>query len=337
MKKIILLLLITFSNPLLSQEINEYIQKGIEYHDAKNYNNAIKIYKKALKIDNESTLAHYEIALSYNAMQDYKNAIKHSDIVLKHNKDYLIPAYLIKGSSLDIMGETKESINVFRKAIKEHGNNYLLYYNLALNYYKIKEYNDAEKNAINAILTNSNHTSSHLLLGNINYLKKQKVQTLLPLYYFLFLEPDSNRSNEAYGLLIANLKSGVAKDSEKPNNINITLNVDSKNDDEFGAAELMISLLEANKYSEKEKEKTEEEIFEENTTSFFTVLGELKKDSNKGIYWELYTSFFYELSQSDHIEAYCHYIRQVNNQKSVEWLLNNDKKLEEFDLWLQEN
>jgi len=326
------------SNTVFSQEIKEYIERGIKYHDNKEYDNAIKIYKKALSIDNTSTLAHYEIALSYNAVQDFENAIKHSDVVIKHNMNHLIAAYLIKGSCLDNMGKTKKSINVFKKAIKEHGGHYLLYYNLALNYYKIKEYNDAEENAIKAIVTNTNHTSSHLLLGNINHLKKQKVQTLLPLYYFLLLEPDSNRADEAYKLLHANLKSGVAKDTKKPNTINISLNLDSKKDDEFGAAELMISLLEANKYSDEKdnKDQTEEELFTKNTTSFFTVLGDLKKDSNKGIYWELYTSFFYQLSQSDHMETYCHYVSQRGNNKSVDWLNDNNEKLKEFDLWLQE-
>jgi tetratricopeptide (TPR) repeat protein len=247
----------------------------------------------------------------------------------------MIQAYLTKGSALDVLGKTKESVKVFEKAIKKTEGHYLLYYNLALNYYKINEFDKAELNVINAIEKNPNHTSSHLMLAKMNDNKGNSVQALLSIHYFLFLEPNSNRSLEGYEILQRNFGGNVSKDETKPNTINILLS--PNNDSQFGAAELMVSLLEASKTLEENEGKSDDEMFIENTESFFKVLGELKNDKNKGIWWTFYTPFFYNISKSNHLEAYCKSISQVGNKNSKEWLSKNEKKLSEFNTWLKNN
>ena len=86
---------------------------------------------------------------------------------------------------------------------------------------------------------------------------------------------------------------GVERKDEK--NINVSVPFTSKSDD-FGAAEMMISLLEASKYAEENKNKTEMEIFIEKNKSIFSILGELKKE-NKGFWWDFYVTKFYDLNQ----------------------------------------
>ena len=273
--------------------------------------------------------------MSYFGAKQYKKAIEFSDKVLDQNADYMIQAYLTKGSALDVSGKTKESIIVFEKAIKKTEGHYLLFYNLALNYYKINEFDKAELNVINAIEMNPNHASSHFMLAKMNDSKGNSIQTLLSIHYFLFLEANSNRSLEGYDILQRNFGGNVSKDENKPNTINIML---SPNDDsQFGAAELMISLLEASRTLEENEGKSDDDMFIENTESFFKVLGELKKDENKEIWWTFYTPFFYDIAKSDHLETYCKYISQVENESSKKWLSDNNEKLSEFDNWLKNN
>lgn len=331
---LILALLFISTQVIAQSSIEDFVKEGIQYHDKGDYDKAIKSYEKALKIDPKSTLIHYEIALSYFTKGDYKKAIKHSDKVLSQNAEYMIQAYMTKGSALDLLGKTEESIKLFEKAIKKTEGHYLLYYNLALNYYKISSLDKAEENVINAIAKNTNHSSSHLMLANIHHLKGNPVQALLASYYFLFLEPNTKRSLEAYKILEENFGGNVSKDEEKENTINIMLSPNE--DSQFGAVELMISMLEASKSLEENEEKTDDEMFVENTDSFFTILGELKKEDNKEIWWTFYTTFFYDLAKSDHIETYCKYITQANNENSKKWLVENEKKLIEFDAWLKE-
>ncbi len=329
-----MLLLISICSNAQS-DIETLVKEGIQYHDKGDYDKAIGIYKKALEIDTKSTLVNYEIALSYFSKGDYDNAITYSDVVLKQNKEHMLAAYMTKGSALDMLGKTNESIKLFKKAIKNTDGHFLLFYNLGLNYYKLNDLNNAEENVILAIENNPGHSSSHLMLATIHNQRGNEVQTLLATHYFLFLEPNSQRSIDAYSMLQNNFGGNVSKDAEKPNTINILLS--PSEDTDFGAAELMISLLEASKSTEENEGKTEDEMFVENTESFFKILGELKKKKNKEIWWTFYTTFFYDLAKSEHIETYCKYISQSSNENSKKWLAKNTEKLDTFDVWLKSN
>lgn len=332
---IIIFILILNSISLQAQStVDDFVKKGIEYHDAQNYELAIETYKKALEKNPKSTLVNYEIALSYFSSKNYKKSIEYSDKVLKQKSTHMIQAYITKASSLDVLGKTKESIKLFEKAIKNEGDHYLLHYNLGLNHYKLGQLDDAEKHVIKAIESNSNHASSHNMLAYIQNQKGNTVQTLLALHYFLFLEPDSNRSIDAYMLLHDKFGGNVTKDKNKPNTINISIS-SLGGDSDFGAAELMVGMLEASKTLEENEGKTDDEMFIENTDSFFTVLGELKKKKHKDIWWTFYTTFFYELAKSDHMETYCQYINQSGDNDSRKWMQDNQEKINAFGDWLK--
>lgn len=313
-------------------DVIDLVKEGIQYHDNGDYKKAILTYKKALKIDSKSTLVNYEIALSYFSKGDYKKAIKYSDKVLDENADYLLEAYMTKGSALDLMGKSQKSIEVFETAIDKLEGHFLIHYNLALNYFKIEDYLNAEINAIRAIELNSNHSSSHLMLAKIHNAKQNSVQAILAFHYFLFLEPNTNRSDEAFGLLQNNFGGSVSKDQDDSNSILISLS--EPEDSPFVAAELMISMLEASKYLEENEGKSEVEMFLENTETFFTTLGALQEDQ-QDIWFAFYIPFFNELSKSGHIETYCRYITQSEHEDSQKWLKENEAKLVEFDNWLQ--
>ena len=86
---------------------------------------------------------------------------------------------------------------------------------------------------------------------------------------------------------------------------------------------------------DENKDKTEEELFEENTATFFGIMGELKEKKNKSIWWTFYTPFFYKLSESIHMETYCKYITQVGKPDAAQWLRDNEEKVNAFDKWLK--
>jgi tetratricopeptide (TPR) repeat protein len=266
---------------------------------------------------------------------DYQNAIKHSDKVIKKNDKYLLQAYLVKGSCLDYLGKTKESIKLFKKGIKKFGDDHLLYYNLGYNYYNIKEFDKAEEAFIKAINTKANHASSHLFLGYLMYEKNQRVQSLLSLHFFLLLEPNSERSQNAYNLLQSQLSGGVEKNQEEPGKIDIFLSPDQLKS-EFGTIDMMITILEASKSLEENEGKSDDQMFIENTTSFFKILGEHKTKENTGFWWDFYVPFFYLIAESEHIDTYCYYISQSTKETAVDWLKENEKRVTDFAKWLSE-
>lgn len=331
-KAVFLIVALLFTGQIIAQSsLEDFVKQGVEYHDKGDYDKAIEAYKKALTINPKSPLVNYELALSYFTKGDYAAAVKSADKVLKEGKEHIIQSYVVKGSALDMMGKSKESIKLFKKAIKKTEGHYLLYYNLALNHYKIDDLEKAEENAIKALALNFRHSSSHLMLASIHDQQSNTVQSLLATHYFLFLEPNSGRSLEAYKMLQKNFGGNVTKDE---NGTTININLPSSADDQFAVAELMVSMLQAAKSTEKNKDKTEEELFIENTTSFFKVLSDLKKKKNNEI-WVTYTSFFKDLARSEHMPAYCHYISQSGNEKARDWLSKHKEELGAFDEWLR--
>jgi tetratricopeptide (TPR) repeat protein len=338
MKKSILTLgFLILANFIFGQvPFDSLVQQGVQYHDAGEYQKAIDIYKKALEIDPNSTLVNYEISYTYMMMEDYDNALKHSNIVIEKNDENQLGGYIVTSSCLDYQGKTDESIKLLEKAIKKFKTNYLLYYNLAISYYNKKDLDKAIENSIAAINLKSSHASSHLLLGKIMCAKGNKIQGILSLHYFLFLEPNTARSKEAYALLMNQIGGNVTKDPNKPNQINISMSMPSK-DDEFGAAEMSLALLQASGNIEENKNKTDEEMFAQNTEKLFKILGEMKKKNSKGLWWEFYVPFDYELAQSQHMTTYCYLISYGSNDKSKEWVDNNRDKLESFGTWLDVN
>lgn len=331
-KNIIVLLLIIVSLSIKAQETFEkFIEVGIANHDEGKYEEAIKYYKKALKLKPDSELVNYEISLSYFNLKDYKNTIKYCDKVLKKGSKHALPAYINKGSSLDMLGKTKKSIKVFEKAISKLGDHYLLHFNLAINYLKINKYDTAENHLKKGIKNNPFHDSSHYYLAKINNAKNNRVPTLLASYYFLLIDPESIRAQEIYEILKLNLSKGVKKDK---NGKDIRINLNPNIDGEFGAVDMMISMLEASKNLEENKKKSKEDLFEENTKSFFTILEELKENKKESIWWDFYVPFFYKIVKSEHFDTYCKFITQMD-MKSKSWLDNNEEKLNAFFEWIK--
>ena len=153
MKKLLLAFGILISSiSLFAQEnLEDFVKEGIVHHDNGDYEKALSSYNKALEIDPKSELVHYEMALTYMYTKDFEKAIKHSDKVIKQDGKYVMHALITKGSCLDNLGKTKQSIKLFEKAIKKYGNEYLLCFNLAVNYAKIGDHQNSEKYLINGL------------------------------------------------------------------------------------------------------------------------------------------------------------------------------------------
>lgn len=312
------------------ETIEEFVKKGIEYHDAGEYDQAIEAYQEALNLDENSALVNYEIAMTYMYAKQYENSLRHASKVIDLNDQYLIQAYVTKGNCLDALGKSMEAIKTYNDAIEKIGGDYMLYYNLGLTHYNQGNQQEAILNALN---TNPNHASSHLLLGTLMNDQENKVQSILSLHYFLFLEPNSGRSPGALKLLKNQFSGNVERTG--PTDISILLSpesLDKKND--FGTAEMMISMLAASNTLKENEGKTQEELFVSNTESFFKILGELNKKKNKGLWWEYYVPFFYELAKTKHLETYCYYIIQSNSNNAVEWLSSNGKRIDKLNEWL---
>lgn len=332
MKKTLLLLLICgFSLPGFAQETSfeQFIEKGIALHDAGDYENAIKEYEKALELEPNSGTAHYEIAYSYFLKGDYKCAVRYSENAIGLETDNQLLNYIMLGNALDMLGKQKRAIKVYEKAMKEF-DHYLLSYNYALTCLKVDKVDKAYEAILKAIDHNPSHGSSHLLLSEIMDIKGERIKAILPLYYFLLLEPNSERSVTEYERLKSYMDFGVERTSLTDINVSVNINGDS----EFSAAEMMLSLESAANSIPENKDKSELELFAENNESVFSILGELKKD-NKGFWWEFYVPMFADFAEADLVEPFSYYISTSQGEEATTWLAENKEAFNRFKKWFE--
>lgn len=323
-KKITSLVLILglFAISVSAQEVqNNFITEGIKMYDKGDYEGALEMYKKALASNPASVQVKYEMASTYLKLKDYTSAIKYSDKVIAANKDFVDQAYILKGSALDYLLKPQEAVNTYRQAIKKFPNNQLLYYNLALTSFNLKEYKVTEEALQKSLKLNPLHASSHFLLGLSMVTQGKRVQGMLALYNFLLLEPKSKKSASVLETLDEEWKNAKAAAVRKET-------------DEFYTADLMLDVLESSKNNEANKNKTAIILFAENTNSFFTILGESKKDK-KGFWWNFYVDYFYKLAGNHHTEALCYYITQSKDNSYDDWVKEKEnlKKMEAFSEW----
>lgn len=327
------LLILSFTICSAQTEIESIIKKGIELHDAGKFDEAIDTYFQALELDSTSALAHYELSLSYMSKGDYENTIKYADLVLNESKEFQLSALVNKGSALDMLGKTDESIELFTMAINSFEPHYLIHYNLALNYIKLDSLSKAEEHAKQAIELNSSHSTSHLLLANVYDARNKPVQTILACNYFLFMEPSSNRSLAAFEQLQHQLNGKVRKSKDKPRTTLIEFSGDEE--DPFSAAELMISMMVASDNLDKKVALSKEQIFIKNNSGLITTAANILKEKDPENWWNFYTVFLNDIATSEHKETYCRYISRSAFESSEKWLIENEEKLIAFGDWLE--
>ncbi len=333
MKKLLLLFSILFVSCwsfAQNSKIDSLVQEGIKLHDNGEYDKAIEKYKEALNIEPNSSLVNYEISFSYLSAKDYINAEKYSKKVIDLDDGNILGAYISYGSALDMQGKTNKSIKVYEKAMKDF-NNYLLYYNHALSCFNKGDNSKAYESALKAINNNSSHASSHLILSKIMERQGVRIKAMLPLYFFLLIEPNSPRSATEYQTLRNFIDHGVTQSSDNKINVSVPMN----DDPDFGAAEMMISLSKASNSLEENKGKSELQLFVENNDGIFKILGELKKD-NTGFWWDFYVPFFYDLAEENLTETFSYFISQSQGEEVSKWFDEHSADFEKLKIWMSQ-
>ncbi len=322
-----------------SEEVQSLITEGIKYHDARDYDNAIKTYKKALDISPNSYKANYELGLTYIYTKDYKNALKYTNVaitIIPDNTQALL-TYINKGSILNYMGKVAESLTVFEEAEKKYGAHSMLYFNWGIVYFYDKQYANAAEKFEKGVSGNYKHASGHLCLGYSHVNMNNKVRALLSFYFFMALEPRSQRSANAMDHIQYLFNKNVTQQSEKE--VTITMNpIDETS--EFASTEMIIPLIVAAGKDVKNKDKTKNQIFVENTKTFISSLKEtadsMGADAKYSIWWNLYASFLIDMLKAEQTETFCNYIYAATNEDARDWLQKNANKLDNFKEWLKE-
>ena len=329
----ILILLLLQSHHCFTQGIDSLTKSGNTLRESGLSELAIAEYQKALAIDKESSVVNYEMAFTYFTINNFRNTIKFCNRIISSKSEKTIEAYILKGSALDYMGKSKKSIRLYNQAIKLYPNNYLLHYNLGITYHNRNKLAEAEVQYLRSIEIDKLQPSSHYMLGVLMNGRGERVKSMLSLYFFLLLEPNTERSTEAYKLLQKQWKQNIEINPSTPNTFKIKYTPNEVRD--FNAIDLAISSIYIKNSGRIRKTLNAYESMISNTTSLFSVIGDYKSTIDKGLWTDFYSTFFNDLVIANQVEPFYYYISSTCDDIIINsWLESNKEKIVLFSNWV---
>lgn len=314
------------------------IQEGIKLHDRGMFDEAIQKYQQVLKENPDCTFALYEMAFSYYKKKDFVKFIDAASIGIQYKSDELHLFYEMIANRLDDLGKPQEAIQVYKDALniledkKEYRRSLSsLYYNMGVTYTRQKQYKEAREALKKSVENNFAYPSPNYLLAVIFSGTKYKVPALLAAARLISLEINTDRTERSVTIFLDVLKS--AKKDEKTGNINIFLDMDAPKDEgDFGMYDLILGTLLTVK-SEKDKNKTENEIFAEAVDTLIALLSEDKKLSSTFV-GKNYVPYMVEMKKRGYSKIFAYLVLQQNGNKEAEkWLIDNGQTAIDFINW----
>ena len=311
------------------------IREGVALHDRGDYDGAISKYEQVLRESPDNDLALYELAYAYQMKKDYRKSLEIAYKGAQYKSDNLTGFYLLIGNNLDELGESKKAVEVYRQGIKLRPDDGLLYYNLAVTYLKLNDVEEAKKNLKKSVFLNPNHASSHVALTQVFQKTRARVPALFAVMRFLVLEPKSRRT-PAVHRIFSELLRGGASQGQNPNQISIFIDPGANKDEgDFGAIDLALSLTSVSTTTEENKNKSEAQRLVDQLSTYLAIVSELDPKGDKSKFtWRYYIPYFIELKKRNYVEPFAYHINQTSNVSGVsEWLQANSDKVNEFLNW----
>ncbi len=330
--------------------VQTLIHEGIALHDSAEYKMAIEKFEQALRINPKSTLALYEISLSYLELKDYENASKYSTRVINSNdKNLSVGAYAVKSEAMAEMKQIDNAIALLQEGLIKNGDSYLLHFNMALNYYKKGDIDKTLEHVSRAIELDKTNSGAFLLNAYAQRDKGLWVRSIYSFQLFLLLEPDSKRSKNAFEemlqtmlvkpvtekpversfiqqQLLRNMPSNSAQQEIPPLSTEDGLNRNII----YSAIKTSMDSLKAT--------KRDTDIYFVFTEVNKAILIALEKESRvlkSGSFWTFHYPFFKSILNSNHYETFCRYISVSYFPESLEWWENNKTDAENFINWFE--
>ncbi len=356
MKKFINILIgfLIFTTTVYSQKntVESLIHEGIELHDSTEYKMAINKFEDALKLNPQSTLAFYELSLSYLELKDYKNASKYSTKVINANdKSLLIGAYAVKSEALVGLDKIDDAITILREGLDKIGESYLLHFNLALNYYKKNDIDKTLEHVNRAIEIDKTFSGAFLLSAYAQRDKGLWIRSIYSFQMFLLLEPDSQRAKNAFEEMLQAMNI-IAPSTENPVQRSFIQLQMSKNKAEE-IASLPIDPFPSDEmgnrvsiHAEIQKtldsirvDSTELDLFvafkEVNRTILNSLINEGVAEVSPDNFWTFKYPFFKSILNSNYYEVFCRYISVSYLPESLKWWEENQTEAKNFIDWFE--
>ena len=313
---------------------NAALRSGIQLYERREYDKALEVFQRTFAEYPTSMMAQYEIALTYTARKEYQKAIDAAAKASEFKNPELARVYALIGNVLDMSGDPKRAVDVYRKGIEfatEAAGT--LYYNLAITYAQsLNDVPAAKAAAKQAALIDPAHASSQLYLAKLFLRDDLRTPGLFAAGRFLILEPASTRIQEAYSLWYGVIRGNLTPDGKGGMTVKVNP-AQSKDEGDLTQLDLHISLSRITAMAEAGKSEIQKMAFQVDALLGVISSTAAAKDMSTfmGSY---YMPYFLEMRAKKFVEPFVYYISQRTPCPGVkDWLGANQERVEAFLSW----
>ncbi len=233
---------------LRASDAGSMIRKGVELHDAGDYQGAIRSFRSALELEPANTVALYELANTYFAAGDFDACVEAAKTGLKHPSDLDALLYMAAGSCYSSAGKTRKALRSFRAGLEIAPDNARLHFNMAVTLLESGDAEAAVEHLQKAASSEPSYASPYYFLGEIYRDQGKRVQSLYYFARFFTLEPNTARSTAAATSVLDLLSSGIEVSSESEVEVTVPHLEDG---DPFSVLEVSLSIAGASMHTEE--------------------------------------------------------------------------------------
>ncbi|QIX61031.1 hypothetical protein HER32_07485 [Hymenobacter sp. BT18] len=197
--------------PLVSS--TQALKQGVALHDEGKYATAISSYLAVPSSDTSYALVQAELALSYYANKQYKEAIAASEraILLGHQEPQTFNT--LASAQEEELGRDV-ALKTYQRGLQQYPFSQLLWYNQAITQNAANQPEAAFASLQRSLTLRPMHAGSHLLLGQLAARQQQTAHAMLSLATYLAIEPGGAQSNQVL-VLLEQLASHTTQYEEK--------------------------------------------------------------------------------------------------------------------------
>jgi antitoxin component YwqK of YwqJK toxin-antitoxin module/Tfp pilus assembly protein PilF len=320
-----LILMVPFLS--FSQEVDsrKIIEKGVELHDNKQYDEAIAEFKKVSRNDTNYVLAAVELANTYITLGKDSLGLILCNSLLDQPSQFRPTVLTVKANFLDNLKRSDEAMKVYEEGSKLYPLNYSFYYEAGVVKLRQNKYKEAQDWFIKSVKVNPYHGNTHFQLGYMALLQGKLIPAMLAWQYYLTIDNSSSRARS----VISTMEKLAKNEYDYGDIVNVP---EFEGQDDFSELETLVKSKVALGSKYKSQTKLDFNVLKQ--IQLILEKLEYNKD-DKGFYMQFYAPFFIELYKNKYFEPYSYYILSGLENKEVDgWISKNSTKVSAFGKWL---
>ncbi|HEY1039253.1 MAG TPA: hypothetical protein VGF30_07595, partial [Bacteroidia bacterium] len=300
------------------------IERGDEYFEKKDFDNAIVEYKKVHRNDSNYFISSIKLLGAYLSSSKDSLGLAYCNHLLTLKNDYTPGILVFKGSFLDNLERSAEAETVYLQGQKDYPLNNSFWYEMGILKLRQKKFSEAYDWFVKSAKINPMHALSHYQLGVMAYRQNNITCSMLAIQFYFICDNNSKRAQA----LVTDLEKMSKMELETDSVIAIP---QFENENDFAELESIIK----SKVALGSKYKSKTDLNYDLTKQMQLVIENISKYKDvKGFYNEFYGKFFTELYAKKFLEPYTYYSLSGMQLEHIDkWMEKNKADISKFDTW----